>query len=310
MFSSLAFCRLFSSALPRMKCYLSACIPRGGIKDKIQGRFGEPFEERAHQKEKCGFKKGELWGRDAFKACLLDRFHHLASTIFFFCRFCCDDMGIIHRSLSVSLSHTCRYRVPHPFTHPPTYTLRHLIPRTQTNTLSPPAYLSLRSHVGFFWQSEVVREMERKWHRAYFHKSPLLAYSALAQGLSAACLLSLAIRHSQSAKHTGTRLSSDRREDREKCQRRETRRCACFCGGAWERDVEEETEAERVKGNVNREGDAEKERQVKKSETSGAIKTFPIHRKRSAPTLTCCSHPSSPKTEMSNIRPLSLLPLL
>ena len=84
MFSSPAFCRLFSSALPRMKCYLSACIPRGGIKDKIQGRFGEPFEERAHQKEKCGFKKGELWGRDAFKACLLDRFHHLASTFFFF----------------------------------------------------------------------------------------------------------------------------------------------------------------------------------------------------------------------------------
>lgn len=50
-----------------------------------------------------------------------------------------------------------------------------------------------------------------------------------------------------------------------------------------------------MKGNVNREGDGEKERQVKKSETSGAIKTFPIHRKRSSPTLTCCSHPSSPK---------------
>lgn len=51
MFRTLAFCRLFSSALPRMKHYLSACIPRGGIKDKIQGRFGELFEERAHQEE-------------------------------------------------------------------------------------------------------------------------------------------------------------------------------------------------------------------------------------------------------------------
>ncbi|TNN77569.1 hypothetical protein EYF80_012159 [Liparis tanakae] len=46
-------------------------------------------------------------------------------------------------------------------------------------------------------------------------------------GLSAACLLGLAIRHSQSAKRTGTRSSSDRREDRAKRQRRDTGRRYC-----------------------------------------------------------------------------------
>lgn len=65
-------------------------------------------------------------------------------------------------------------------------------------------------------------------------------------------------------------------------------------------------EAEPKKGNVNREGDGEKERQVKKSEASGAIKTFPIHRKRSSPTLTCCSHPLLPHNR--NVKRQAIIP--
>lgn len=93
-----------------------------------------------------------------------------------------------------------------------------------------PASLALCSNVGF-WQSEVVREMERKWHRAYFHKSLLLACSAVVR-LSATCLLSLTIRHSCSAKYTATSLSQGRRKDKRKCQLTNTKTCVNIDKGA------------------------------------------------------------------------------
>lgn len=81
------------------------------------------------------------------EACLADRFHHLASSL-------ADFVVMTWRYSSLSLSaHLCHTHVdimfPTPsLTHPHTHTLRHLIPRTQTNTQPLPAYLSVSSHVG------------------------------------------------------------------------------------------------------------------------------------------------------------------
>lgn len=138
-------------------------------------------------------------------------------------------MGIIHCCICVCLAHmqiSCS-----PPRHSPTHvTLWDILSlKTQTNTISP-TRLPTHELTCFFWQSEVVREMERKWHRAYFHKSPLLAFSTLAQVLSAACLLSLTIRHSRSAKRIGMCLSLDRREDGERD------RDEFLCGVVWEWD--------------------------------------------------------------------------
>lgn len=151
----------------------------------------------------------------------------ISSFGFNFCRLCCDDMGIIHFCLCVSLSDTCTYHAPHLHTLETSYP-SHTHAHTNKHTI-PHDYLPMRSHVGFLTEWSCQGNGEEMTQGIFSQISPV---GILRSGTGPVSSLSPQFSHqtqSECQAHWDTLVLRREGRQREMSTGRDTEVCECVC---------------------------------------------------------------------------------